>query len=99
MKRVTTQPAETVVDIVCDVCGQSTRVDGFGLQFGTLQAHWGYGSKHDGERYEVHLCEMCFFGTLSHLRERSVNTMFDGQSNTAEEEFGLVRRDDYWGDR
>ncbi|WP_256677980.1 hypothetical protein [Pseudomonas sp. SJZ079] len=42
---------------------------------------------------------MCFFGTLSHLRrERSVNTMFDGGHSTAEEEFGLVRRDDYWGD-
>ncbi|MFU3256883.1 hypothetical protein ACM7LX_33975, partial [Pseudomonas aeruginosa] len=40
-------------------------VEGYGQQFGTLQAHWGYGSKHDGERYKVHLCELWFFRTLS----------------------------------
>ena len=55
-------------------------------------AHWGYGSKHDGERYEVHLCEACFFRALSGLRrERMVNTMFDEEPDTAEDEFGLVR--------
>lgn len=34
---------EVVTDVVCDVCNQSTK-----LEFGTLWAHWGYGSKHDG---------------------------------------------------
>lgn len=58
----------------------------------------GYGSKHDGERYEVHLCEFCFFRTLSALRrERMVNTMFDEEPDTTEGEFGLVRRDELWG--
>ena len=45
---------EVVTDVVCDVCNQSTK-----LEFGTLSAHWGYGSKHDGERYELQLCEKC----------------------------------------
>jgi len=45
---------EVIVDILCDVCHQATA-----LEFGTLKAHWGYGSKHDGERYEVQLCETC----------------------------------------
>lgn len=99
MKHVVTQPAETVADITCDVCSRSTRVEGYGQQFGTLQAHWGYGSKHDGERYEVHLCEPCFFRTLSALRrERLVNTMFDEEPSTAKDEFGLVRRGDFWSD-
>lgn len=99
MKHVVSQPAETVADITCDVCCQSTRVEGNGQQFGTLQAHWGYGSKHDGERYEVHLCEPCFFRTLSALRrERMVNTMLDEEPSTIEDEFGLVRRGDFWSD-
>lgn len=99
MKHVVSQPAETVADITCDVCCQSTRVEGYGQQFGTLQAHWGYGSKHDGECYEVHLCEPCFFRTLSALRrERMVNTMFDEEPSTIEDEFGLVRRGDFWSD-
>lgn len=38
------------------VNGRSTRIEGYGLQYGTLRANWGYGAAHDGERYEVHLC-------------------------------------------
>lgn len=29
-------------DIHCAVCGDATRVPGYGQQFGTLQAFWGY---------------------------------------------------------
>ena len=77
MKVTAMEQAESVSDILCDVCGDSTRVEGYGLQFGTLRASWGFGSAHDGERYEVHLCELCFYRTLAGLkRERMVNTMF-----------------------
>jgi len=75
------------------------RIEGYGQQFGVLQACWGYGSKHDGERYEVHLCEPCFFRTLAMLRrERMVNTMFDDDLDTNQDEFGLVRKDDFWAE-
>ncbi|EMX8447923.1 TPA: hypothetical protein MXV65_002435 [Pseudomonas aeruginosa] len=99
MKHTVTQPTEAVADIICAVCSQNTRVEGYGLQYGTLQACWGYGARHDGERYEVHLCEACFFGVLSYLRqERRINQLFDEQIACGEEEFGLVRRDDYFRD-
>lgn len=52
-----------------DVCRCSTHLDTGGNQFGTLQAHWGYGTAHDGERYELHLCEDCFFQTLTYLKQ------------------------------
>lgn len=63
-----------------------------------LSAHWGYGSQHDGERYEVHLCENCFFRTLAGLRrERMVNSLFDQPVTTPQDEtFGLVERDSYF---
>lgn len=65
------------------------------LQFGTLRASWGFDSAHDGERYEVHLCEPCFFRTLAGLRrERMVNTIFsDGDEDLSD--FGRVARDDF----
>lgn len=92
MRHIATEPTETTSDVTCDVCCQSTHVEGYGHQFGVLQARWGYGAKHDGERYEVHLCESCFFRTLAMLRrERMVNTMFDEEPNNTEDEFGLVR--------
>ncbi len=50
VKHIVTQPTEVVADITCDVCGQSTRAEGYGLQYGTLQARWGFGARHDGER-------------------------------------------------
>lgn len=61
---------EAVTDLRCDICDESTRQASGNLQFGTLEAQWGYGTAHDGERYEVHLCERCFF-TPSPVSNRS----------------------------
>ncbi len=54
--------------------------DGYGTQFGVLGATRGYGSRYDGENYEVHLCELCFFRTLSGLRGELVHTMLNGET-------------------
>lgn len=77
MKPSDVKPTEST-HTVCDVCGDSTCVDGRVPQVGRLCANWGSGSIHDGQRYEIHLCECCFFRTLSGLRrERMVNSLFD----------------------
>jgi|TARA_R110000850_G_C9890672_1_gene458825 hypothetical protein len=94
---------ETVTDVVCDVCLCSTQVTSGGLEFATLQAHWGYSSKHDGERYELHLCEDCFFITIAQLKqERRIQNIFsnddDAVSSKAEDELGLIAKDDYFRD-
>ncbi len=58
MKIMTQQTTEVVSDVVCDVCSNSTtKKKGYSPEFTTLQADWGYGSDHDDERYEIHLCE------------------------------------------
>ena len=77
---------EQTKDIVCDVCQESTQ-----LNHGVLSAHWGKGSKHDGEQYELHLCEACFFATVATLkREHRVKQMFNEDFNEAAlERFGL----------
>jgi len=86
-------------DIHCAVCGDATRVPGYGQQFGTLQALWGYGSQHDGERYQVHLCESCFFGTLAYLCEqRRIHTLFDDEQPIDDQVFGRIARDDFFGE-
>jgi hypothetical protein len=92
---------ETVTDIVCDVCGESTCLKTGGHQFGTLKAQWGYGTTHDGERYEVHLCELCFFHTLANLKqERRTQTLFSEEGPDQAENLGLVSKgncfDDAW---
>ncbi|NUT74145.1 hypothetical protein HNO86_03710 [Pseudomonas sp. C1C7] len=91
---------EAVTDVVCDVCLRSTRVTGGGLQFATFQAHWGYGTKHDGERYELHLCETCFFQTRSYLKreQQTQNCFSDNEKAIASGDFGLITRDDFFGD-
>lgn len=83
---------EVVTDVKCDICRRSTRVAVGGLQFATLKAKWGSGSKHDGERYEFHLCEGCFFGTIAYFKqERRIQDMFDETDQTASaNDFGLV---------
>lgn len=97
MKVITAEQTESVCDVVCDVCCAAMR-EGSGLQFGTLRASWGAGSVHDGERYEVHLCEPCFFRGLAGLkRDRMVNTMFSSGDEDLSN-FGLVAREDIFND-
>jgi len=89
-------PIQRNADSLCDVCGGNTRVPGYGQQCGTLQARWGYGSAHDGERYHVHLCETCFFQALANFRqERRINKMFDEEQPADDAGFGRVARDDF----
>ena len=94
---------DKVTDVVCDVCLCSTRVANDGLEFATLQARWGYGAAHDGERYEIHLCESCFFLTVANLKqERRIQNLFSDNeglsSQSADDSFGLVAKDDYFRD-
>ncbi|GJN55056.1 MULTISPECIES: hypothetical protein [Pseudomonas] len=89
------EPIKSVSDVLCDACGNSTRVEGYGLQFGTLRANWSYGAAHDGERYEIRLCEPCFFRTLFGLRrDRMVNLMFSDVDEDLSD-FGRVARDGF----
>lgn len=98
MKVTSAEQIEPACDVVCGVCGAATRVEGSGLQFGALRASWGPGSAHDGECYEVHLCETCFFTVLAGLkRDRMVNTMFSSGDEDLSN-FGRVARDDIFND-
>lgn len=90
---------DTVTDVLCDVCQSTTRVEG-ALQFATLAARWGYGASHDGERYELHLCESCFFETHAYIRQqRRISHMFDNDSDpVTDQDLGLVAKEDYFAD-
>lgn len=79
--------------IICDRCGENTDTDGQGPRFGTLSASWGLGSQHPGEKYELHLCEPCFFVQVSNIkRERWAQAMFSDEADAimANDEFGRV---------
>lgn len=92
---------DAVTDVRCDVCLSSTQVENGGLEFATLQAHWGYRSQHDGERYEVHLCEGCFFSTLAYFNQkRRVQNLFSADSDAGLKagDIGLVAKDNYFRD-
>ena len=83
---------DIVADVRCDVCDSSTSHNGsYSPQFGTLHAKWGYGAHHDGEAYEVHLCESCFFQALDNLQEqRRGELMFSEQGYESNPDFGRV---------
>lgn len=102
MELIQHETVPVTVDVLCDVCSNSTSPTGASPQFGTLSTHWGYGSAHDGERYEVHLCENCFFMTLAGIRrERLVNQMFENTAENAghlEQVFGLKDSGNYFKD-
>jgi hypothetical protein len=92
MKVMTRKEVEVVADVSCDICDESTSKHGrHSPQFGTLQAQWGYGSHHDGEAFELHLCESCFFQALANLQEqRRGELMFSEQGFEPNPDFGRV---------
>jgi hypothetical protein len=92
MRIMTQKLVDVVEDVRCDICGDSTSSEGkHAPQFGVLNADWGYGSRHDGERYELHLCEGCFFSALVTLnQERRTCRMLDENADDQAAEFGLV---------
>ncbi|RSM25002.1 hypothetical protein [Aeromonas salmonicida] len=84
-------PTEQVVDVRCDVCGNSS-MKAAQMNYATLSANWGYGSRHDGEIYQVELCESCFFEVLANLRQshRQINMFADDYEPVDPERFGRV---------
>jgi hypothetical protein len=56
--------------VYCDLCGHNCFVDNFGSEYATLEAAWGYGSKYDGTKFDIHLCENCFDETLHFFRQK-----------------------------
>ena len=45
-------------DVICDCCKQSCKGE-FNFNYMTLSAEWFYGSLHDGENWEAHICDKC----------------------------------------
>jgi hypothetical protein len=101
MKIIGKAEVDTVTDVVCDVCQCSTGVPVGGFEYATLGAQWGFGSKHDGDKYELQICERCFFETVAYLKEqRRMHHMFDENEarHVPADRFGLVAQDVYFGD-
>lgn len=87
---------DAIIDVRCDVCDRSTRLESGNLEYGALQAQWGYGALNDGKSYEIHLCESCFFTTIAHLKqERRTVNIFEDAPQRSDGEFGLVLRNDF----
>ncbi|GGK02353.1 hypothetical protein GCM10009304_30170 [Pseudomonas matsuisoli] len=89
--------SESANDVMCDACLLSTKTSKGVSQYGTMQANWSAGAKHEGERYELRLCEKCFFVALLALRQqRRVEHLFseDAALMNSDESFGRVRPED-----
>lgn len=71
MKTYKKKLVETVDHILCDVCGKTCTDDLYNdHENATIEAVWGYNSRSDGDKYEIHLCENCFYITISFLRNQ-----------------------------
>jgi len=71
MKTFKEELRTVVDDVLCDCCGKSTNyTDYVGPDYASLESCWGYGSYHDGSKYDIHLCETCFFDVINFLKEK-----------------------------
>lgn len=71
MKTFKEKITQVVDHIFCDVCGKTCTDDFYNShENATLEAIWGYKSQHDLEKYEIHLCESCFFDVINFMKEQ-----------------------------
>jgi hypothetical protein len=71
MRTWKTKTTKVVDDVSCDACGKSTtNYSDVGPDYATLESCWGYGSSNDGSKYNIDLCEECFFEILSFIKEK-----------------------------
>lgn len=59
---------EDVVDVTCDICGNSCKKDQWGYEFATLKSKWGYTSSKDMEEHECELCESCYDKVIAFIK-------------------------------
>jgi hypothetical protein len=71
MKTFKEKTIKVIDDVHCDVCGKSTtNYDDVGPDYATLESCWGYGSEDDGTKYNIDLCETCFFKILTFIKDK-----------------------------
>jgi len=71
MRTWKTKTTKVVDDVNCDCCGKSTtNYSDIGPDYATLESCWGYGSSNDGSKYNIDLCEECFFEVLNFIKEK-----------------------------
>jgi len=63
IKKTKKQPVEEVVNIICDICEKSCKIDDH-LEYMRLQANWGYYSKNDLTKWTAQVCEKCVLEKL-----------------------------------
>lgn len=68
MRTYKTVPRQVEDQIRCDICDAICTDKQLGSEYATLDAMWGYKSKKDGSRYEIHLCESCFDKIISWMK-------------------------------
>lgn len=90
MKTYKRKTVKVLDKIFCDCCGKQCTDDFYhNHENATLEAAWGYNSGRDGEKWEVHLCESCFYETIRFLKDKR----FEHFQADFNEEWGLGKND------
>jgi hypothetical protein len=76
MKTYREKTVKVLDQTICDICGKTCTDDFYNNhENATLEALWGYSSRHDGTSYEIHLCENCFYDTIHWMKNKRIEYM------------------------
>jgi hypothetical protein len=70
MKTFRDKIIQEIDDVNCDICGKSATTMNIGPAWAELGACWGYGSIHDGYKYDIDICENCFVDVINFIKEK-----------------------------
>lgn len=61
------QVVELIVDILCDICGESCITKYGNFEYMKLETTWGYGTNLDGTTWVAEVCEKCVLDKLQQM--------------------------------
>lgn len=68
---------DVINEVLCDLCGNSCSKKSYDElghskqpkhEYAEICANWGFYSDSDNKKYEIHLCEHCFYDVLAYLK-------------------------------
>jgi len=67
--------------VYCDSCNKLCTDPNLGSEYAVLEASWGYASKSDGKKFDIQLCEDCFYKVLDWIKKRKHSILSDTQED------------------
>ena len=80
MRTFKKKTAQVLDKIYCDICSSRCSNE-YCHEYALIETSWGYFSKRDGEKHDIHICENCFEDLLAWMKNKREKNGYKPESD------------------